>query len=487
MNVTDLLEAKEIKERDIERLKLEKTVYEESGTNPVIISVVMPTFNNNSQLYIETLQSILKKMGELIDAGAIDELVIVDGSRDKDGNTDFEFIRYMLALCIKYCRIFSNEVNFVKSMPEGKQRSMQGRFDFSIRFMSQLDPLLHKIFLDRNILTQAEIDSLKRGKGGGLWFSVPVTYGHIVCFFDSDIRSFENYYVTSLCKPILDSWNSDSKSHTCNPEIVFSKAVYTRKTETPEGMTLGGRLSRICALPTFRSLAKMGIFKGLEEIEYPMSGECAFSIDALKDIQFSNGYDIETSVLCQVWKKFGMGRMAQVDFGLYQHIPGGEEHVRDMMADFISALKYWSEEYGIHINPKKLAEIYENEGYKMFVERSERAARMGGIDYGDKEKSADEKRLKDFLVMLKQEWGAAKKPKLFKTWGEIGDKTNRDPNYSYQALKLSLRKRINKLTSSIILSSIYIDKSDDIIQKYSGANGPGREPPRRRRLFFGRR
>lgn len=472
MKIVDLLESREIKEKDIEQLKLSQVVYEESGKNPVIISVIVPTFNNGSQLYIETLQIILKQMGELIDAGAIDEVVIVDGSHDKEGNPDYEFIKYMLALCIKYCRTFSSEVNFVKSMPEGKQRSMQGRFDFSIRFMSQLDPLLHKIFLDRNILTETEIGSLKRGKGAALWFAVPVTYGNILCFFDSDVRSFQNFYVTSLCKPILDTWKSDPQTHMCDPGIVFSKAIYARKTETLDGATLGGRVSRVCALPVFRSLAKMGIFKGLEEIEYPLSGECAFSIDALKSIQFTNGYDIETSVLCQLWKNFGMERIALADFGLYQHIPGSEDHTASIMADFISSLKYWSNKYGMGINAKKLADSYETEGYKMIIERSERAARMQGIEYGKREKEADEKRLKDFLAMLKQDWDKAKQPKLLKPWKEIEERTNRDPGYSYQALKLSLRKRINKLTSSIILSSIYVDKSDDIIQKYSDNNRP---------------
>jgi len=472
MKSIDLLEARETKEEEIEKLKLDQAVYEESGKNPVIISVVVPTFNNGSKLYIETLQLVLKQMGELIDIGAIDELVIVDGSRDKDGNTDYGFITYMLALCIKYCKTFSNEVNFVKSMPEGKQRSMQGRFDFSVRFLSQLDPLLHQILLERKILTQSEVEFLKRGKGAGMWYSVPVTYGNIICFFDSDIRSFQNFYVSSLCKPILESWNSDTKTHTQNPDIIFSKAIYTRKTERPEGVTLGGRVSRIIALPVFRSLAKMGFFKGIEEIDYPLSGECAFSLDALKMIQFSNGYDIETSVLCQVWKEFGMGRVALVDFGLYEHIPGSEEHIRKIMLDFVSALKYWSERYNMHINPKTLAESYETEAYKMFAERAARASKLADIQYGDKEKTADEKRLKEFLAMLKQDWDKAELPKLLRPWKEIEEKTNKDPAYSYQALKLSLRKRINKLTSDIILSSIYVDKSDDIIKKYSGVHGP---------------
>lgn len=470
-NVT-LLEARETKEQEIEKLKLEKIVYEESGKNPVIISVVMPTFNNGSKLYIETLQSMLKHMGELIDDGAIDELVIVDGSRDERGNPDYEFIKYMLALSVKHCKTFASEVHFVKSMSEPKARSMQGRFDFSIRFMSQQDPLLHKIFLDRNILTQIELDSLKRGKGAALWFAIPVTYGHIVCFFDSDIRSFQNYYVSALCEPILNTWESDPKSYVCNPEIVFSKAIYARKTDRPEGATLGGRLSRVCALPVFRALAKMGIFKGLDELEYPMSGECAFSVDALKSIQFSNGYDIETSVLCQIWKQFGLDRVAQVDYGLYQHIPGDEGHVKDMMVDFVSGLKHWSERYGMKIDPKTLAEKYETEAKKILVERSDRASKLDEVVYGAKEKAADEQRMKDFGSLLRSGWQRAANPKLLRAWSEIEEKANRDPAYSYQALKLSLRKRINKLTSSMILSSIYVDKTDDIIQKYAGILRP---------------
>jgi len=471
MRNVNLLEARETKEQEIEKLKLEKVVFEESGKNPAIISVVMPTFNNGSKLYLETLQSMITHMGELIDGGAIDELLIVDGSRDAAGNPDYEFIKYMLALSVKYCKTFAAEVNFVNSMSEPKARSMQGRFDYSIRFMSQMDPLLHKIFRDRNLLTQIELDSLKRGKGAALWFAIPVTYGHIVCFFDSDIRSFENYYVSALCRPILETWESDQKTYMCNPGIVFSKAVYARKTERPEGPTLGGRLSRVCALPIFRALSKMGIFKGLEEIEYPMSGECAFSIDALKSIQFSNGYDIETSILCQVWKQFGLDRVAQVDYGLYQHIPGSEEHVKLMMADFISGLKYWSEKYNIKIDPKKLAEKYKPEAEKILEERADRASKIEVL-YGEDERNADERRLKEFEKMLKLEWEQAQNPKLLRTWGEIEEKTNRDPGYSYQALKLSLRKRINKLTSSMILSSIYVDKSDDIIQKYAGVHGP---------------
>ena len=88
-------DAQEVKEQDIEKLKLSHTVYQESGTNPVTISVVLPTFNNGSEEYIETMEMIMRKIGKLIDRGAIDELVIVDGSRDKDERPDFDFIKFI--------------------------------------------------------------------------------------------------------------------------------------------------------------------------------------------------------------------------------------------------------------------------------------------------------------------------------------------------------------------------------------------------------
>lgn len=465
-------EAAEVKEQDIEKLKLEHKVYQESGTNPITISVVLPTFNNGSKEYVETMQLILRKIGKLIDRGAIDELVIVDGSRDEKDMPDYDFIKFMLALCVKHCKTFANEVNFVRSMPEGKQKSMEGRFDFSVRFLSQLDPLLHSIFLNHKLLSADEIEFLKKGKGAGLWYAIPVTYGDILCFVDSDIKSFRKFYISALCKPILDTWKSDSKTRICEPTTVFTKAVYQRKNDSEEGGKFGGRLERVGVAPLFRVLSRLGHFKGLDEIKYHVSGECAFGIDALKNIQFSNGYDIETSVLCQLWKQVGMDRLAQVDLGVYQHIPGSEEHVKDMMGEVVSALKYWTKEYGMVIDGDSLSKEYAKEAYVMLQEYWAKAASMEEFSYNSKDRQADSKRIDEFTKVLQESWKGGEKPKLLHAWKEIEEKANEEKGYSYQNLKLSLRKRINKFTSNIILSSIYIDKSDDIIQKYAGVHGP---------------
>ncbi len=469
---TKVEDNEQIKEQDIEALKLGLKVYQESGTNPVTISVVLPTFNNGNREYIETMLMIMRKIGKLIDRGAVDELVIVDGSRDENGQPDSEFIKFMLALCMKHCKTFAKEVEFVRGMPDGKQKSMEGRFDFSVRFLSQLDPLLHRIFLEHELLTEEEVESLKKGKGAGLWYSIPVTYGDILCFIDSDIKSFRKFYVNSLCKPILDTWESDCKSRVCDPGIVFTKAVYTRKNETGKGFKFGGRLERVGIRPLWRALSKKGFFEGVEDIKYHVSGECAFAIDALKSIRFSNGYDIETSVLCQLWKQFGMDRIAQVDLGIYQHIPGDEGHVRDMMREVANAVYYWMKEYGMETDMKQLASDYSKEAYDILQEYWNKALSMDGFTYDSRDRQADSKRIDEFKEIMKEAWKKAEEPKLLHSWKEIEDRANQVKDYSYQNLKLSLRKRINKFTSNIILSSIYIDKSDDIIQKYSGVHRP---------------
>ncbi len=470
MKTVGVEEAEEVSADDLEKLKLECQVYQESGTNPAVISVVLPTFNNGSDEYIETMQMILRKISKLIDRGAIDELVIVDGSRDEKGLPDYDFIKYMLALCIKHCKTFKSEVEFVSNMPEGKQKSMEGRFDFSVRFLSQLDPLLHSIFLKHKLLTKAEVEFLNKGKGAGLWYSIPVTYGNVICFVDSDIKSFRKFYISSLCKPILDSWNSDCKSGNCDPGILFTKAVYTRKNDTQSGAKFGGRLERVGMAPLFRSLAKMKHFKGLEEFRYHVSGECAFYIETLKDIQFSNGYDIETSILCQLHNQVGMDKLAQVDFGIYQHMPGGEDHVKDMMKEASSALNYWMKKYGMHADIDKLSKEYAKEAYEMLQEYWNKALSMEGFIYDSKDRQADAKRIDEFKEILKEAWKKSETPKLLHPWKDLEEKANKEEAYSYQNLKLSLRKRINKFTSNIILSSIYVDKSDDIIQKYSGGH-----------------
>ncbi|MBN2251805.1 MAG: hypothetical protein JW724_07015 [Candidatus Altiarchaeota archaeon] len=466
---------RQIDVKEIEKLKLENFVVDESGKRPVAISVVMPTFNKNSREYSRTVAHIIRILGNLIDNGVIDEVVIAEGSRKEDGKPDSEFMEFLLATAINYCRTFEREVDFIRSMPEGKQKAMQGRFDFSFRILSQVDEELHDIYRHHDILTQDEMEVMKHGKGGNIWFSVPVAYGDIVCFIDSDIVSFRNHYIKGLCRPILLGWKSGSMPGEDRSSTVYTKASYIRQHETPEGYLMGGRLSRLFGIPIFNVLAGRGILRGLDSLSYPFSGECAITRKTLNELQFSNGYDIEISILCQLWKKYGIDRIAQYDFGFFRHLPGDEKHAEDMLLEIAVALFYWIRRYELEGMPGDINTLI-REYDKAALEMLEAYKKIGEdypsrVRYAEKELEVDKYRIARYREILRKAYklSETREPKLLKPWSDIKKQMDSKTGYSYQTLKSTLQMRVNKFTSQTILSyiRIYIDKSSEIIAKYT--------------------
>ncbi len=439
---------------EIVDLKLEKYVMDESGKRPVAISVIMPTFRKDDALYDKTVTRIIRKCGNLIDNGVIDELLIAEGSSIND-NPDLEFIKSLITTATKYCRTFRREVELIQTSAEERQKALQGRHDFSIRTMSQVDPKMHQILLDRGILTEADIKCMRRGKGANLWFSIPVIYGDIICLIDSDIVSFKGHYISGLCKPILETWKP---FHEENEHIVFTKAAYIRKHRNGDNFKIGGRLSRLFGKPFFQALSKRGIFNGFEQLVYPFSGECVFSRRAINRIQFSNGYDIETSVLCQIWREYGFHRMSQADFGFFEHIPGTEKHVDDMLREIVVALFYWIKKYGLQKrvgDTDELLEEYEKlakaklpEYEKIALENPDR------VRYGPDEMKQDLERIARYRKLVREgiKQYANREPKLLRPWSSIKEQLNRVEGYSYRTLKATLQERVNKFTTDNILS-----------------------------------
>lgn len=465
---------KQIQIREIERLKLENFVVDESGKRPVVISVVMPTFNKHDKEYNRTVLEMIDILGNLIDNGIIDEVVIAEGSRTNENKPDTEFMEFLLAAAVKYCRTFDREVDLVRLMPEGKQKALQGRYDFSFRILNQLDPELHKIYLKHRILTDEELEFLKSGKGANLWFSVPVTYGDIVCFIDSDIMSFKKHYVKGLCRPILQGWNSGSKVDEDSSSIVFTKATYIRQHKVPHGFRIGGRLSRLFGVPIFNLLAGKGIFSGLDSISYPFSGECALTRRALGELQFSNGYDIELSILCQLWKKYGMEKVSQYDFGFFRHIPGDDKHIEDMLLEISMALFYWIRTYGLEDKIEdidRLLDEYEKTAVNMLgVYEDIARENPSRIRYSPEDRKLDMERISKYKKIVREGYERSKsqKPKLLKPWADIRRQMDLQVGYSYPNLKTSLQTRVNRFTSETILSyvRIYVDRSMQIINKF---------------------
>ena len=147
-------------------------------------------------------------------------------------------------------------------------------------------------------------DILKRkgnykGKGENLWKSLYITKGDIVCWIDGDIKNMHPRFIYGLIGPLLT-----------NKSIFFTKAFYQRpvKKLNGTGPLGGGRTTELC----FRPLINM-FFPLLSGFIQPLSGEYAGRRKHLERLPFFTGYGVETGLLIDMQKKFGLKSIAQVD------------------------------------------------------------------------------------------------------------------------------------------------------------------------------
>jgi glucosyl-3-phosphoglycerate synthase len=78
------------------------------------------------------------------------------------------------------------------------------------------------------------------GKGDAMWRALSVVSGELVCFLDADGADFSPHFATGLLGPLV-----------CEPEVSFVKAFYRRPFEH-EGISLpegGGRVNHLLARP----------------------------------------------------------------------------------------------------------------------------------------------------------------------------------------------------------------------------------------------
>jgi len=138
------------------------------------------------------------------------------------------------------------------------------------------------------------------GKGENLWKALYVTSGDIIVYLDADIKNIHHRFAYGLIGPLLR-----------HPEIKFSKAFYDRPIATlghkirPTG---GGRVTELVIRPLFSLF-----FPDLTQFLQPLSGEYAGYREIFENIPFPIGYGVETSMLLDIYQKWGLEVMAQVD------------------------------------------------------------------------------------------------------------------------------------------------------------------------------
>jgi len=139
----------------------------------------------------------------------------------------------------------------------------------------------------------------RRGKGEALWKSLLVTRGDIVAWIDTDIVNIHPRFVYGILGPML-----------ANPQVQFVKGFYRRPLKVGSKMQAGGggRVTELTARPLLNLF-----FPELSGVVQPLSGEYAGRRTALERAVFFSGYGVETGLLIDIYERYGLSAVAQVD------------------------------------------------------------------------------------------------------------------------------------------------------------------------------
>jgi glucosyl-3-phosphoglycerate synthase len=139
----------------------------------------------------------------------------------------------------------------------------------------------------------------RKGKGEALWKSLFVTRGDIIVWIDTDIVNIHPRFVYGILGPLLT-----------NPQVQFVKGFYRRPLKVGEKMQAGGggRVTELTARPLFNLF-----YPELSGVVQPLSGEYAGRRTALEQVPFFSGYGVETGLLIDIYEKYGLQAIAQVD------------------------------------------------------------------------------------------------------------------------------------------------------------------------------
>ena len=133
-----------------------------------------------------------------------------------------------------------------------------------------------------------------------------MTRGDIIVYIDADIKNIHHRFAYGLLGPLLLS-----------DRIRFTKAFYDRPISLGENKlrpTGGGRVTELVTRPLFSLF-----MPDLTQFLQPLSGEYAGYRSIFENIPFHIGYGVETGMLIDIYEKWGLDVMAQVDLDRRVH------------------------------------------------------------------------------------------------------------------------------------------------------------------------
>lgn len=438
--------------------KMETMILDEGGLySPLSVSLIIPTkfgSEEGREIEREALKKILSECSELVDAGYLDEIVVVDATRDKNGNPDFRVLQNVIRIAYEELGLFREQVNLLNKYGSENLKGKRGLIDFFIKVVHQYDYNIPKVLAKFGVFGVTGFFGVPYGKGAGLWLSIPLTGGDILCFVDSDILNFKKEFVTALCHPIVYSWNLREAA------IKFVKGYYTRLTKTSDissdEVILGGRVCRLFTIPLIQSVTKsLDLYTPLRTIKYPLAGEFALSRDTIEKLDLSSAYAVEIYSLFQLLDKIGSASMAQVNLKIFHHI--GQE---------ISKLESLARQVGACIlekiiekrkkpltdeENKQILLLYQEKGNQIIKKSEEMISGLKeSAEFGVPRKlvyskEEDEKHFRGFLKVLENILSEKTRRKIIvlPSWSQIKEKTG-----NYFILREMLRRRSNQSTWS---------------------------------------
>lgn len=139
----------------------------------------------------------------------------------------------------------------------------------------------------------------RRGKGEALWKSLLVTRGDIIVWIDTDIVNIHPRFVYGILGPLL-----------VNQQVQLVKGFYRRPLKVDEKLQAsgGGRVTELTARPLLNLF-----YPELSGVVQPLAGEYAGRRKALESAIFFSGYGVETGLLIDIFERYGLNAIAQVD------------------------------------------------------------------------------------------------------------------------------------------------------------------------------
>ena len=161
---------------------------------------------------------------------------------------------------------------------------------------------LLKLVQEKDVLPKA---SFKKGKGNQLWKGLECSSGDIVLYCDSDLKNFDVRMIYGLIGPLLLR------------NIQFVKGFYERPliiNDDIQKKNEGGRVTELCARPMINLF-----YPELSGFIQPLGGEYGGYRNILENVQYMSGYGVEVNLLIEIYEKYGLNVMGQVDLLKREH------------------------------------------------------------------------------------------------------------------------------------------------------------------------